>query len=376
MISSKWLLIASVGLLLCGSASAAPPGTIGGRVVDAQSKPVEHISVSVFEGGTKLARVTFTNAQGRFIADRLKPDATYSVAVASPSLELVRKNNVRTGADIDLSVALSNLQGKVVAADGKPVVAKVTAISDDWALERSTKSDAGGRFLLRQLPPTIYMLRANSGGPRDKEISVDLSKPQKDVILKIEPTASSEIVVLEKTSHKPLANVEVNIGENIAGTLKFRYLGKTNELGRIIDRNAIAGTIHVKVASPLHQEPSVPANVSAGSGPHSITVYTDRSAELVANLQPYIDRPIKRVEVIAKPLSMAPMDDVGGYFGTFSANSFSIPVPPGKYSVTAIIEFVENSKSLRAGPRSAILLSDPISASAGRKTTVQLHRQK
>ena len=366
------VLVATFLPFACGA--QADTVSISGKVTDTDGMPVDRLSIHVMEPGGRLVRAAFTSSDGRYIVDRLARGKVYEVAVASVSQELGRRTGIPGGTtNIDMQVSLRKLRGQVTLPDGSPAAtASVVAISLDWALERTTIADQQGKFELTQLPPTIWEVSAKADKFREKTARIDLNKSTDELRLKLDPNATVEVTVTEATSQRPLPNVDVSIGENIAGTLRYRYLGQTDAQGRLTDLNAIPGRAMLMVASPLHQEPPVPIEVATGA-PTRATLRADRSGTLEGDLSQYQASAVKKVSVLAEPLGPMPNFGAGAYTGVYSPGRFSIGVPPGRYKVHVVIEFEPPpTRSLLATTSSIVLESNAVSVPRGKKVVVQV----
>lgn len=173
---------------------ALPSGTIGGRVVDAQSgNPIQRASLALraldapvpggllggmMGGGGNAARNT-TGEDGSFSFERLEP-GRYRLEVGPPRwgneanawaplepLEIVLREGERNDRmDLRLEPSLG-IEGVVRGADGTPVVgARISArrADQETALSASTRTLEQGKFNLRGLAPGVWDLNVTAGG--------------------------------------------------------------------------------------------------------------------------------------------------------------------------------------------------------------------
>lgn len=372
-----WVILVIVLAFPLMNRVSATDLTITGQVVDADRRPVDRISIQVYDSSGQLRRAAFTDQHGYFTADRLSP-GNYDLAVASISQELARKKSVPAGThDLAFVVSLASVRGVVCAPSRqgplKPIT--VTATSIDWAMERSVQVVGNGEvpFELLQLPPSIIELAASTPGFRDAVARLDLSKPQSSqVVLKFAPLCQVAILVLDSTSKTPLSKVSVNIIEMRAGTPQYRLIGETDESGTLVDRQAQPGTITVMAANPLHESVKVDV-VAHPSRPTRATLCLDRGSRILVNFSDPATVDRKASNIYAKPIGRLPSGDIGGYAGHFQGEAFSIPVPAGEYEV--------HTQVIRSGPvKPRSLTGAPPSneqrvhrVSVGRKQTVTVN---
>jgi 5-hydroxyisourate hydrolase-like protein (transthyretin family) len=368
-----------VTCILLGSCStkAAADGVISGKVTDTDGLPVEHLSVLVYEHN-QVVRATFTQLDGTYTVDRLNQSSKYDVAVASISTELARVHDVTaTAKNISMKVQLRKLRGKVLTPAGEPA-ANVAVLADsiDWALQRTARTDKNGAFEIGQLPPTILEVSASADGLRNKTIRVDTTAANANATIKFESSGELEVLVLEKTTKQPLPLVEVSLAEEIAGTPRYRSMGVTDTSGKVIDKNVLPGHVMLMPASPLHQEAATRVRLLPNQQLH-VTLYADRSSKLVGDLSAHLRHettPIEKVTVMAEPISLRPMGDVGAYSGSYSDGRIVIAVPPGTYRVHVIIQFgkkPEKTGTLVSPPPSHLLRSEPVTVSRGQEAKLQ-----
>lgn len=337
---------------------------IAGTVKNAKGRGVDHLSIHVYDAGGNLVRATFTDPDGNYKADRLSSGDVYDVAVASISQELQRLKSIPSGsAHADMIASLRDLRGKVVLPDGSFAKnAAVEATSTDWAIIRETKTNDKGEFAFDDLPPALFEVSAQCDQLPSQTARVDLGKPYSQLALRLVAPITLDIQVVERTTKQPLEAVDLNIGEQIAGVLRLRYLGQTDSSGRLRNVWARPGLVELRVSSPLHQDPPTAIELKAQPTPYTLTLTADRSAVVEADLSAFVPTASGQITVIAEPLSLLPKGDVGGYTGVRKNNKLSVMVPPGDYR-------------LHVTGRYLVLRSDPVSVRRGERKTVQLKPQ-
>src|SRR5215831_18996476 len=112
----KAVALAVCALLCAGSALAqsAPRGaaTLSGKVLDPDSKVVANAALIIRNEATNEIRTASTDAVGRFSLSGL-PAGMYTIEVAVPGFEIVRRSGIRASEgiveDVSINLTLANI---------------------------------------------------------------------------------------------------------------------------------------------------------------------------------------------------------------------------------------------------------------------------
>ncbi|HEX5424390.1 MAG TPA: carboxypeptidase-like regulatory domain-containing protein [Candidatus Acidoferrales bacterium] len=106
--NARWLLIVCAALALSATLWAYGLGTLAGRVVDANGKPVAGASVVMQSSAGAMPYATTTNEHGRFFFPRL-PHGYYDVRATTRLRASAWKHNltVRTGKQTEVTLRLT-----------------------------------------------------------------------------------------------------------------------------------------------------------------------------------------------------------------------------------------------------------------------------
>ena len=177
------LLVLSSGVLALASAQLYAQGSasIGGRVLDPDSKVVVNAAVIVRNESTNEVRTTATDGVGHFSVTGLLP-GVYTVEVAVPGFEIVRRSGVQasTGTPEDQSIKLSvaNISETVTVSTALPAAA-VAAPSQGSLTARSAESLISAEYIrnytspfsdysqVLQMAPGTFSVSANGPGLSD-----------------------------------------------------------------------------------------------------------------------------------------------------------------------------------------------------------------
>ncbi len=164
-------------------------GTLKGRVVDGTGEPVAHAQVATNDNNhidsdftnllsnlqpSALTRASaWTDEEGRFELKLLTPE-TYQVKIVAGDYTQYVQNDVRVGDGLPTDLGLVRLAqgalvtGVVIGANGEPAAGctvSLTSTSGKLWSNIQARSDASGRFELRNAPSGDYRLAASR--PRD-----------------------------------------------------------------------------------------------------------------------------------------------------------------------------------------------------------------
>ncbi|MDA1196256.1 MAG: carboxypeptidase-like regulatory domain-containing protein, partial [Planctomycetota bacterium] len=155
-----------------GDLALGQGGTLAGRVVDTEGRPLPKVRVAITwrisnplgviladpATAPEIERTVVTGADGRFVAERLDPTPKTIIAVApAGAAQVVRSVTLEIGEvksldDIRMP-GQGTLAGKVVWADGTPIPgARVFGAPMQEMSVRAVESDAAGRFRIDWLP--------------------------------------------------------------------------------------------------------------------------------------------------------------------------------------------------------------------------------
>ena len=164
-------------------AQAAPKGaaTLSGKVLDPESKVVVNAAVIVRNETTNEIRTTTTDTVGRFSLSGLAP-GMYTIEVAVPGFEIVRRSGVRASEgiveDVAINLTLANITETVTVSTALPAAA-VAAPSQGSLTARSAESLISESYIrnytspfsdysqVLQMAPGTFSVSANGPGLSD-----------------------------------------------------------------------------------------------------------------------------------------------------------------------------------------------------------------
>lgn len=158
------------------------PRTISGLVTDADSKPINGARVQVItrQGnyGMTMGKPELTDADGRYNVNGLSPDGEYSLnaeaddyAQGSTAVMLGPDREATQAQPLKFERLTARIGGRVVDAGGKPVAGVRVEINGSRNGNRSTITDADGRFAFKVLEGSVPLifLRDLEGKPRSSQ---------------------------------------------------------------------------------------------------------------------------------------------------------------------------------------------------------------
>ncbi len=142
----------------------------------------------------------FTDVDGNYLLTDVPPGPTNVFAVSDEFAPVMRPINAGLGYTVEVNFGLEpgqDIAGRVVSPNGKPI-SGATVFVDDWSgvrtLEREAVTDANGRFVLHQMPPTAITLGAVTDDLSMSGIEV-VSGNQYDVVLQLAPRRTIRVWV-------------------------------------------------------------------------------------------------------------------------------------------------------------------------------------
>src|SRR5215467_4099373 len=179
----RWLAL-GICLLAAASAQLHAQGSasIGGKVLDPDSKVVVNAAVIVRNESTNEVRTTVTDGVGHFSVTALLP-GVYTVEVAVPGFEIVRRTSVQASAgsaaeDLSIKLSVANISETVTVSTALPAAA-VAAPSQGSLTARSAESLISAEYIrnytspfsdysqVLQMAPGTFSVSANGPGLSD-----------------------------------------------------------------------------------------------------------------------------------------------------------------------------------------------------------------
>jgi iron complex outermembrane receptor protein len=159
----------------------ADPASLSGKVLDPDSKVVVNAAIIVRNETTNEIRTIATDGAGHFVVSGLTP-GMYTIEVAVPGFEIVRRNGVRASAgtpeDLTISLTVANISETVTVSTALPAAA-VAAPSQGSLTARSAESLISNEYIrnytspfsdysqVLQMAPGTFSVSANGPGLSD-----------------------------------------------------------------------------------------------------------------------------------------------------------------------------------------------------------------
>ena len=184
--SRWWHRLLIVGVCVLGAASArlyaqGAGASLGGKVLDPDSKVVVSAAVIVRNEATGEIRTTTTDGVGHFSVTSVTP-GLYTLEVVVPGFEIVRRSGVRAAAgtpeDVIISLSVANISETVTVSTALPAAA-VAAPSQGSLTARSAESLISNEYIrsytspfsdysqVLQMAPGTFSVSANGPGLSD-----------------------------------------------------------------------------------------------------------------------------------------------------------------------------------------------------------------
>ena len=149
------LLLALIGTPLFAQQSpATTAGLLAGSVLDPDGKVVQDATLLIRNEATGELRTTSTDAGGRFSVSGLTP-GSYTVEVAVPGFDLVRRNGIAVGSstpEVVIKLSIANISESVTVSAALPAAA-VAAPSQGSLTARSAQSLISSEFVRNYTSP-------------------------------------------------------------------------------------------------------------------------------------------------------------------------------------------------------------------------------
>ena len=254
------------------------PGTIEGIVTDATTtNSISGASVQIFQG-TALLSSGLTDASGNFSFPNFAP-GSYTITVTASNYQTT-SISAQVVSDQTTAVAMTlqgnpgTLSGVVVdSSSSQPVSGVVIDLLQGLNLVATTQTDASGQYLLPQLAPGSYTLRATAPNYQVSSQGVIISAggtPTENLSLNILPSTLTGVVIDAETS-EVIAGAVVNLLQGnalITNTL-------TDVDGNFNLNGLAPGSYSIQVSSANYQ------THLAGE-----TVATNQTVNVLISLQP------------------------------------------------------------------------------------------
>ncbi len=161
--------------------TAGSSATLAGKVLDPESKVVANAAVIIRNEGTNEIRTTTTDGVGHFSVAGLPP-GMYTIEVAVPGFEIVRRANVRASEgiaeEVSINLSVANISETVTVSTALPAAA-VAAPSQGSLTARSAESLISAEYIrnytspfsdysqVLQMAPGTFSVSANGPGLSD-----------------------------------------------------------------------------------------------------------------------------------------------------------------------------------------------------------------
>jgi len=177
------LAVAACALIVTGAVrlQAQAGAALGGTVLDPEAKVVVNATIIVRNEATNEIRTTATDASGHFSVAGLMP-GLYTIEVAVPGFEIVRRNAVRAAGgpseDVAIKLSVANITETVTVSTALPAAA-VAAPSQGSLTARSAESLISNEYIrnytspfsdysqVLQMAPGTFSVSANGPGLSD-----------------------------------------------------------------------------------------------------------------------------------------------------------------------------------------------------------------
>ncbi len=339
-----------------------------GTVTDPDGQPIADACVYRPASGT-IASLrglsTFTNAQGAFVYDGLKPGVTGGLAATAPGYHQAeftapadhdpdkpirvvlrpktgQARSSRGGGPPTEAIAhpLRNLAGRVTRADGQPVAkAKVSWGATEYeTIHRKHTTGDDGRFTLKQVPDRDGYVTVIAPGyaPRFAEVSAGLN----NLDVTLEPGVSAEGVVVDPAGN-PIANVWVvpQVPSPDPSLCNPLYLGERSAHTGADGKFRIAGlpkgpVLFDFMGTGLSDRRN--AKLDMADGINRVVMHATGAVR--GRVTDGEGKPVKRFRVLVNfPRERKPDDELGGYFAGYCWPGLTFTDERGEFQVTDLV---------------------------------------
>lgn len=235
---------------------APEPGTISGSVVDAiTTNPISGASVQILQGSVLLIS-GLTDGNGDFVFPNFAP-GNYTLTVSAEnyqttSISVQVLSNQTTVTAVSLQGNPGRVSGIVIDSSSmNPVSGVVIDLLQDFILVATTQTDANGQYVLSQLAPGSYIIRAIAPNYQVSSQGAIVSAGStltENISLNILPSTLTGVVIDAVTS-QAIAGASVNLLQGsvlIANTL-------TDVNGNFSLNGLPAGSYFLQVGKPDYQ---------------------------------------------------------------------------------------------------------------------------
>jgi protocatechuate 3,4-dioxygenase beta subunit len=251
---------------------------VSGQVRSVESGPLVGVEVRVMDPvlpeafGGRTPAATRTDRDGRFRFTLLKPGQVRIEARAPDHAPGRREITLEPGREVgNVEIILRRglaIHGEVVDERDQLVPGVRVLAAGDQQHSVEARTDANGRFELRNLMPGIYRLvcaKRGYGRPAGDRSPRDFVAGTKGVRVRLERRAVIEGVVLDAAGRKPIAEFAIAWGR--PGQLLDDWRSFQAEDGRFVLDGLQPGPIDLEVKSPRHA-PRRLGSMTLGRGDH------------------------------------------------------------------------------------------------------------
>ena len=312
------------------------PGTISGTVTDAITlNPIAGASVQILQGTTLLSS-GLTDSNGNFIFPSFAP-GSYTITVSaagyqtfSISTQVVSDRTTTTA--IALQDNPGTLSGTVIDSSSmQPISGVIIDLLQGLALVATTQTDANGQYILSQLPPGSYTLRATAPNYQVSSQGAIISAGGtlvENVSLNILPSSLTGTVVDANTS-QVIAGATINLLQgNILVTNAL-----TDANGNFNLNGLSSGSYSIQVSSPNYQTSLVGETLSVNQTIHVQIFLEPNPGSIQGTVTDSLSQPVTGASVTVNILQgnilvAQALTDMNGFY--------SIPnLAEGSYAITA-----------------------------------------
>ncbi|MFY2558823.1 carboxypeptidase regulatory-like domain-containing protein [Corallococcus terminator] len=281
-----------------------PSDTFSSRVVDESVRPVADASVTLFHAEHSRYFETRTDAEGRFRVGPL-PSGDYALVVSSPGFLTEHQTGV-IPEDLSSDDLVLHRPRRIVGQvllDEQPVAGvQVRAHDAEYELEPDAEvpftsiTDAHGRFVLEDVPPASYVLRATRGDQQgETETTLAEEQAETEVTLRLGTVVKLEGVVRDEAG-QPVPDAKVTLDTH--GDVSSSTVVDTGADGRFVFHSATLGHSDFTVFAVGYQHLGV-SDVVVTAKPSPLDFTLKRAFVLEGLVTDTEGNPLTEAEVIA-----------------------------------------------------------------------------